>query len=374
VSTNPSIADQIKELINLPPYSLTQAEKEQMLFPLLQQELAEMAEKIPAYERFLTRMEFDLKQGSSVAELPYLPVSVFKKFDLCAVPKEQVTRVLESSGTAGARSRIFLDRETAVRQQRALATTLQYFLGKNRRPYLVLDTPEAVGGSGALSARGAAILGFSPFASETTYALTGTPDNCTLDLDVVQKFFHTHAGQPVLLFGFSYIVWLRFIRALREAGVSFQHPALTLLHSGGWKKLTDQSVTPEVFRETCAEVLGCKPEEVRDMYGMVEQVGTVFIDCPAGHKHSANFAEVVIRDSATLQPVRKNETGLIQVLSVLPTSYPGGSLLTEDLGIYLGDDDCPCGVPGRHFRFAGRLKRAEVRGCGDTHAVASLRG
>jgi hypothetical protein len=61
-------------------------------------------------------------------------------------------------------------------------------------------------------------------------------------------------------------------------------------------------------------------------------------------------------------------TGLIQVLSVLPKSYPGHSLLTEDLGTILGQDDCSCGWNGKYFKVLGRIPQAELRGCSDTFA------
>ena len=51
----------------------------------------------------------------------------------------------------------------------------------------------------------------------------------------------------------------------------------------------------------------------------------------------------------------------------LPRSYPGHSLLTEDLGVLLGEDDCPCGRKGKYFKVTGRVPRAEVRGCSDTY-------
>ena len=63
-----------------------------------------------------------------------------------------------------------------------------------------------------------------------------------------------------------------------------------------------------------------------------------------------------------------DEKGIIQLLSVLPYSYPGHSLLTEDEGILLGEDDCSCGRLGKYFKIVGRLKNAEIRGCSDTYA------
>ena len=60
--------------------------------------------------------------------------------------------------------------------------------------------------------------------------------------------------------------------------------------------------------------------------------------------------------------------GLIQLVSVLPESYPGHSILTEDTGFIIGEDDCPCGRLGKTFKVCGRIKNAEIRGCSDTYA------
>ena len=61
------------------------------------------------------------------------------------------------------------------------------------------------------------------------------------------------------------------------------------------------------------------------------------------------------------------EKGVLQVVSLLPESYPGHSILTEDEGVLLGEDDCPCGRKGKYFEVTGRIRNAEVRGCSDTY-------
>ena len=48
-------------------------------------------------------------------------------------------------------------------------------------------------------------------------------------------------------------------------------------------------------------------------------------------------------------------------------SYPGHSLLTEDEGVLLGEDDCKCGRLGKYFLVLGRVKNAEIRGCSDAY-------
>ena len=60
-----------------------------------------------------------------------------------------------------------------------------------------------------------------------------------------------------------------------------------------------------------------------------------------------------------------NKKGIIQLISLLPTSYPGHNILTEDIGIVHGEDNCSCGLKGKYFSVIGRVKKTELRGCSD---------
>ena len=77
--------------------------------------------------------------------------------------------------------------------------------------------------------------------------------------------------------------------------------------------------------------------------------------------------DVIIRRSSDFSVAGQGERGLIELLSVLPTSYPVHVLLTEDEGEVLGVDDCPCGRLGKYFKIHGRIRSAELRGCSDTY-------
>ena len=101
---------------------------------------------------------------------------------------------------------------------------------------------------------------------------------------------------------------------------------------------------------------------------MVEQTGSIYAECEYGHLHASNYSDVIIRDPKDFSICKVGQKGIIQVVSVLPHSYPGHSLLTEDEGIILGEDDCPCGRHGKYFTITGRMKKAELRGCSDTYA------
>ncbi|HEX2714493.1 MAG TPA: hypothetical protein VHM88_20050, partial [Candidatus Acidoferrales bacterium] len=93
-----------------------------------------------------------------------------------------------------------------------------------------------------------------------------------------------------------------------------------------------------------------------------------------GNKHVPAFADVVVRDPLTLVPVAVGQRGLVQVCSVLPSSFPGFLVLTEDMAEIIGYDQCPCGRRGTSFRFAGRVPKAEVRGCGNLETARTQRG
>ena len=53
----------------------------------------------------------------------------------------------------------------------------------------------------------------------------------------------------------------------------------------------------------------------------------------------------------------------MQLISLLPTSYPGHNILTEDIGEIVGQEKCD--LKGKHFKLYGRAKEAEIRGCSD---------
>ena len=64
--------------------------------------------------------------------------------------------------------------------------------------------------------------------------------------------------------------------------------------------------------------------------------------------------------------VADGQKGFIQLFSLLPTSYPGHSILTEDIGEVVEDSSCDCGQNGKRVLVHGRVKQSEIRGCSDT--------
>ncbi len=352
-----------EEILKSGAFSLPSGEKQKLFSDGMTELTRHHRKACPEYGRLLQALGCPEEQSYSEETVPFLPVSLFKEMNLCSVPKEEVFKILTSSGTTGQKvSKIYLDAETSANQQKALAHIVSDFLGPNRIPALMLDTRQVLKDRTMFSARGAGIMGFSVFSSRICFALD---KNMKLDLDGIRKFLEEHRGEPVLLFGFTYIIWKHVIRVLEEMGEHWEIPNGILIHGGGWKKLNTEAVTPEEFKARTAAVTGIT--RISDYYGMAEQTGCIYMECPCGHLHASVWSDVLIRRERDYSICGPGEEGVIQVLSLLPRSYPGHSILTEDKGILLGEDDCPCGRLGKYFRVTGRVPKAEVRGCSDTY-------
>jgi phenylacetate-coenzyme A ligase PaaK-like adenylate-forming protein len=272
---------------------------------------------------------------------------------------------MTSSGTSGqAVSKIYLDRETSANQTKALTKIVSSFIGKQRVPMIIIDSENVVRDRNLFSARGAGILGFSIFGSKRIYALN---DQMQLNLELLQEFIENHKNERLFLFGFTFMIYQHFYQELLRKEIKLDLSNAVLIHGGGWKKLISQAVTSAVFKSKLNEVCGIR--HIHDYYGMVEQTGTIYMECECGHLHAPVFSDVIIRKAIDFSPAGFGEKGIIQVVSILPKSYPGHSLLTEDEGVLLGEDDCPCGRKGKYFKITGRLKNAEIRGCSDTYAT-----
>lgn len=357
-----------EELLQISPYSLDKAEKEKLLTDRLVELTEYHKQNCPEYADILDTLSYGERETGSYKDLPFLPVRLFKELSLKSVPQEEVVKTMTSSGTSGQSvSHIYLDRVTASNQQKAMVKIVNEFTGSSRMPMIIVDCPSVVKDRNLFSARGAGILGFSIFGTKKIYALN---DDMKLDVEKLEAFLDQHRGQRVLLFGFTFMVWQYLYKELvrlKGQGKVFDLSNGILIHGGGWKKLTSEAVSPEEFHEKLREVCGLA--RIHDYYGMVEQTGCIYMECECGHLHASVFSDVIARRPEDFSECETGERGILQVVSTIPESYPGHSLLTEDEGVVLGEDDCPCGRKGKYFKVLGRLKNAEIRGCSDTFAA-----
>lgn len=346
------------------PYHLEKTEKQPKLLRILNELVQWHRDRCNSYRMVLDALPDTCIPAASLEKIPLLPVQIFKMNKLSSVPENEVVKTLTSSGTTSQlKSVIYLDRETALLQTKALVSIMKSFIGNKRLPMIIIDTKSAINDHRSFSARAAGILGFSNFGRNHFYLFD---EFMNIDWPGLNYFLEKHRNQKIFLFGFTYMVWQYFYMACMRAGIKIDLGDSILIHGGGWKKLKEESVNNTIFKEILHEQLGIK--EVCNYYGMIEQVGSIFMECEKGYLHTPDFSDILIREPRKLDVLPNGNTGLVQVFSVLPRSYPGHSILTEDIGTIAGEDDCLCGRKGKYFKIEGRIQAAELRGCSDTYA------
>lgn len=176
----------LDDLFAIAPYSLNKTEKDAALKDILNDLTRRHYASCPEYARILDALSFDPSQNRDCADLPFLPVRLFKQFELLSVPKEEITKTLTSSGTSGQSvSRIFLNADNVRSQTKTLNEIISSFIGKQRLPLLLLDTEMIKKDRSMYSARGAGIIGFSIFGRNSTYALDA---DMNIDVEKVAAF------------------------------------------------------------------------------------------------------------------------------------------------------------------------------------------
>jgi len=357
----------IEKLLQEAPYSLDKESKERVLTQGLVKLTKKHYSSSLNYKKMMDAIGLDYGKIKTYYDIPFLPVRMFKELELLSIPKEDIVKTMTSSGTSGQQvSKIFLDKETALMQTKVLNKIVSDFIGKKRVPMLILDSSSVVKDRTLFSARGAGILGFSMFGTKKMYALD---DEMQLEIESIKTFLDVHKEQTIFLFGFTFIVWQHFYKELLKSDYRPNLSKAVLIHGGGWKKLMNESVSPDEFKKCLNEICGIGVDKIHDYYGMVEQTGAIYMECEQGHLHASNFSDVIIRRPYDFSVADINEEGIIEVVSLLPRSYPGHVLLTEDEGVILGEDDCPCKRKGKYFKINGRIKNADIRGCSDTYAI-----
>lgn len=352
----------LDDLFRLKPYSLTSTEKAGIFVSYLNELTQRHVTHCKPYRSILAALNLLDHKFSSIAEFPFLPVRLFKDYELQSVSSTEVLKTLNSSGTTSARtSRVFVDKTTSLYQIRALSAIVQDFLGTKRLPMIIVDSEAAIASRNALNARAAAIRGFSNFGKDHLYILD---EQMSLKGNALREFMQKHLNETILIFGFTSIVWQHFL--LPQS--TLQNAAL--IHGGGWKKMESSGVGRAEFKAKFREVLGI--ERIHNYYGLVEQAGSIFMECENGFLHSSNFSDILVRDPIDWSVLKPGLEGVLETISLLPHSYPGHCLLTDDMGRQIGEDDCRCGRKGKYFEVIGRIPQAELRGCSDTYSYAGF--
>lgn len=352
------------QLLKQPPFGIDQKIKELWYCEMFEKLVKDHEKRCEKYRYFIETMKL-AKTYRSIEEIPMLPVGIFKRQELKSIKEEEIFKTITSSGTSNQQvSKIYLDKENAANQQKTLAKIMEEVIGKKRVPMLIIDSKNVFKDRKMFSARGAGILGFSILSSRRCFALD---ENMNLDIKGIEEFLETYREGPILVFGFTYMIWEYFYKVLKKEHKKIDLSRGILIHGGGWKKMQKEAVSKEKYKEEIRKV--SKISKIYDYYGMAEQTGCIYLECDRGHLHASTFSDILIRDMKDFSVCEIGKEGCIEVLSPAATAYPGHAILTQDQGILLGIDDCPCGRKGKYFKVTGRMKHAEIRGCSDTYGA-----
>ena len=222
---------------------------------------------------------------------------------------------------------------------------------------LIIDKKSTITDKSIFNARATAIFGFSLFGKNYCYLIN---ENNEIDYKSLNNFIEKFGKEKFLIFGFTSFIYEYLIKKIQTKSLDLSNAVL--FHGGGWKKLENQKITNTSFKSKLNSNLNIK--NIHNYYGMVEQTGSIFTECKSGYFHTTIFSDIFIRDK-NFEIQKFNKRGLIQLISLIPTSYPGHNILTEDIGEIIGEDNCECGIGGKYFLVHGRAKEAEIRGCSD---------
>src|SRR5580658_8405121 len=155
---------EIENLLNENPYHFSAKDKTFILLETLNELTQFHKINCGEYKRVIDAIYPDFNHATKIEDIPYIPVRLFKDYDLKSIPISETIRTLTSSGTTSQKvSKICLDKITASYQTKVLANILKTFLGKHRLPMLILDSQHVFANRDSFSARGAGILGLSNF-------------------------------------------------------------------------------------------------------------------------------------------------------------------------------------------------------------------
>lgn len=296
--------------------------------------------------------------------IPHIFVTAFKQHRLLSMPEKEITVTFTSSGTQGQKSQINLDKISFERQagMRSLLVRSMGLMDEKPVNYLVFSyAPEIADNRGAAHTFNT-YTSFAPTAEKYFALQQGAGGEPAFDIEraIATLVRFAESGLPLRVVGFLAFSFVT-LQEMKQRGIRLQFPANSLLITGGgWKSHAGATVSFEQYAELVNELLGIRPQRIRDFYGMVEH-GVPYMSCSERHYHVPVFANVVALDPGTLRVCSPGEAGLLKLQTSYIRSAPAISVLSTDLGAI--GYDCPCGIPGEYIMLKGRAGVSKHAGC-----------
>lgn len=364
-----SIVDQITE-----PYAAG-PETDALFVEAMKEVTRWHMERSPFYSRWAASQGFSpesLRTVADCARIPFVLADLFKKRsdhrDLLSVPASEASIVMTSSGTTGQKSQIRFDGRSLAAAQRMLdriAAHQGWIAPEEPTDYLLYSyEPESKPGLGTAYTDNY-LCGYAP-ARHVTHALRHLGEGRHgFDQPSCEAALQRAAadGVPLRIFGFPAFLhatlaerWARAEKPLRLS------PRSLVFLGGGWKGHADREIPKKELYALITAQLGIPDGRIRDGFGSVEHC-VPYVECSHHEFHAPTWSRVLVRDTATLEPVGEGTAGFLSFLSPYITSQPAHSIVMGDLATWHRGASCPCGTPTDYFRVLGRAGTQRSRSC-----------
>lgn len=268
-----------------------------------------------------------LKSPADLIKIPLIPIHIFKANDshkLLSKSLKDIELEMRSTGTSGIPSVSRRCTETVDNAILGIYAMYREFfeIAKGAGLYLCPSNEEIpeMGMIKALNMMAGLLDTHKFMVKNESFA----PEDALEQLACWENNFDRHIIGPPFLIN-------RFIRYLKATNTKLKLDKSTLIITlGGWKRFSGEMLSRNEFNEECVEYLGVQPEQIRDIYALVES-NVVAIDDEHGVKHVSPYIHFSVRDPKNLdQEVAIGKVGQLAILDPLSRSTPG-FILTEDL-------------------------------------------
>ena len=363
------LSNKISSFLKNSPYELKKEDKSNFLIDLCKLQINYHKKNCEHYSEWYERNNFKSSDEiKSINEIPFIPSSVFKYLNL--VSSDNKSKKISSSGTTSQlKSNIYIDSKTSLNQTSALSKILSSHIGRSRKPFFIIDFEPTSSNidSNEMSARYAGMSGYLLAAKKRIYMLKEDENKrtviCQNAVDELKKLSH---DGPVVIIGYTYMIW-QFINIHNKDNFNIDlFKNSKIIHFGGWKKLSSHQVSKEKLNQDISEHFNIDKTHILDIYGFTEQLGTIYVSKGDEGCNVTDYSHIIVRDTETFEEVKDGERGFLQFISCLPESYPGFSILNDDIGYISKRSIDEYGREILQFKVEARLEQAEARGCGDT--------
>jgi phenylacetate-coenzyme A ligase PaaK-like adenylate-forming protein len=305
-------------------------------------------ENVPAYRALCLKRNANPKHWT---EIPAVPTTSFKDFELTSLAPAERTNVFYSSGTTEQRpSRHFHNAESlAIYEASLMCWFAECFKPSPNLRFISLTPPPHAAPNSSL------VHMFGTIGTTYQTVFTGNIGddkawvvNQEKTTELLQMF--CNQNEPVAIVGtaFGFVHLLDHLTASKQ---HFQLPAGSrVLETGGYKGRS-RVIPKNKLHQLIAKQLGVSNVQIISEYGMSE-LSSQGYDNPQRIFRLPPWAHVQIISPETNKEVAIGETGLVRILD-LANVYSVMAIQTEDLAIRRDNG----------FELLGRATEAEPRGC-----------